>query len=585
MKTRAPEENTFTTHDGQALHYRRWPALTATTKGAVVLLHRGHEHSGRLAHLVHELNLPDFAFFAWDARRHGLSPGPRGFSPSVATSLRDVQCFVDHIAATYDIAPKDLVVVGHSVGAVLAAGWAHDYAPDIRGMILASPAFRVKLYAPFARPLLRMARAVKGDFFVNSYVKPKHLTHDAERIADFETDSLIARPISVNMLLGLEDLSQRLIQDAAALTVPTQLLISGSDWVVAQAPQHRFYEQLGAPIKERHVFPDFYHDTLGERDRDRAIQQARRFVVTRFSETAQRPSLLEADKGGFTRAEADRLASPLPAFSLRGLYWSATRAALRAGGWISKGLAIGRQTGFDSGSTLDYVYENEARGRTPLGTLIDRFYLDSIGWKGIRQRKIHVEELLGLAMARTREAGSPLRILDVAAGHGRYVLDAIRDSGIEPESLRLRDYDDRNVAAGTRLIEQRGLSHIASFAKGDAFDPDSLAAARPQPTIGIVSGLYELFADNAAVRASLGGLAQAVPEGGYLIYTCQPWHPQIELIARALTSHRNGQPWVMRRRTQAEMDQLVAEAGFRKIDQRVDAWGIFTVSLAKRIAA
>ena len=42
--------------------------------------------------------------------------------------------------------------------------------------------------------------------------------------------------------------------------------------------------------------------------------------------------------------------------------------------------------------------------------------------------------------------------------------------------------------------------------------------------------------------------------------------------------------WVMRRRTQAEMDQLVEEAGFRKIDQRVDEWGIFTVSLAVRVA-
>ena len=54
-------------------------------------------------------------------------------------------------------------------------------------------------------------------------------------------------------------------------------------------------------------------------------------------------------------------------------------------------------------------------------------------------------------------------------------------------------------------------------------------------------------------------------------------------IARALTSHRQGQAWVMRRRSQAEMDQLVEAAGFRKITQRVDEWGIFTVSLAQKI--
>ena len=99
----------------------------------------------------------------------------------------------------------------------------------------------------------------------------------------------------------------------------------------------------------------------------------------------------------------------------------------------------------------------------------------------------------------------------------------------------------------------------------------------------MISGLYELFPDNAQVGRSLAGVADAVAPGGYLVYTGQPWHPQLELIARALTSHRQGQAWVMRRRTQAEMDQLVAAAGFVKRAQRIDAWGIFTVSLAERV--
>lgn len=98
-----------------------------------------------------------------------------------------------------------------------------------------------------------------------------------------------------------------------------------------------------------------------------------------------------------------------------------------------------------------------------------------------------------------------------------------------------------------------------------------------------MSGLYELFPDNALVRRSLDGLAAAVPPGGFLAYTGQPWHPQLEFIARALTSHRGGEAWVMRRRSQQEMDDLVRAAGFVKIDQRIDAWGIFTVSLAQRV--
>jgi hypothetical protein len=252
-------------------------------------------------------------------------------------------------------------------------------------------------------------------------------------------------------------------------------------------------------------------------------------------------------------------------------------------GSLSNGVALGHQTGFDSGSTLDYVYRNEPQGRGALGRVIDSQYLNSVGWKGIRQRKAHIEEMLRSAMSRLRAKQQPVRLFDIAAGHGRYVLEALNDASWKPDSILLRDYSDLNVKSGTQLIADSGLSAIATFEKGDAFDRESLAKVQPKPTIGIVSGLYELFADNSMVRHSLSGLKDAIAPGGFLIYTGQPWHPQLAFIARALTSHRQGQAWVMRRRTQAEMDQLVEEAGFRKMEQRIDEWGIFTVSLAERV--
>lgn len=579
---RPVEEHAFRTHDAVDLFYRYWPAATAMPRGAIVLFHRGHEHGGRMAHLADELNLPDFAVLAWDARGHGKSPGQRGFSPSLGTSVRDVQTFIDHITATHGIATGDIAVIAQSVGAVLIATWAHDYAPMIRCMVLASPAFKVKLYVPFARAGLALQHKLRGLFFVNSYVKPQYLTHDPERIASYRADPLISRPIAVNILLALYETAKRVVADARAITVPTQMLISGADWVVHHAPQHRFFENLGTPVKERHVLPGFFHDTLGEKDRAQAVEKIRVFLLARFAEDLHRPSLLDADRSGYTRDEADELASPLPLASPRGLYWAATRMGLKLGGMLSDGVRLGHETGFDSGSTLDYVYRDQPAGKGPVGRAMDANYLNSIGWRGIRQRKLNVEELLREAMRRLRDAGMPVRVMDIASGHGRYVLESLED--IKPDSILLRDYSDLNVAAGRKLIAEKGLQDIARFDRGDAFDRDSLARAIPSPTLGVVSGLYELFSDNAMVRRSLEGLAAAIPPRGYLVYTGQPWHPQLELIARALTSHRQGQAWIMRRRAQAEMDQLVAAAGFRKITQRIDEWGIFTVSLAERIA-
>lgn len=574
----------FITHDGVELFYRHWPAVPANDepRRAVVLFHRGHEHSGRIGHLADELDLPGFDVFAWDARGHGQSPGARGDSPSFGTSVRDVQTFVEHIAATHGIAISDMAVVAQSVGAVVASTWVHDYAPPIRSLVLASPAFKVKLYVPFARPGLKLARAWRGNFFVNSYVKAKFLTHDPERIASYDSDPLIAKAISVNVLLGLYEAADRVVADAQAIQVPTQLLISGSDFVVHRKPQQRFFDNLGTARKELHILPGFFHDTLGELNREQAVTRARRFILECFARAPERPDLRDADRFGYTCAEAEALATPLPSWSIRDLYWRATRANMRLGRLLSDGINLGFQTGFDSGSTLDYVYRNQPAGAGPVGRMIDRTYLESAGWRGIRQRKVHIEELLRLAMASLREQGREVRILDIAAGHGRYILEALQGVEPLPESVLLRDYSELNVREGSALIERLGLKERARFVQGDAFDGADLAAVEPKPSLAVVSGLYELFADNAMVSGSLAGLGEAVEEGGYLIYTGQPWHPQLELIARALTSHRAGQAWVMRRRTQLEMDQLVEAAGFRKLAQRIDEDGIFTVSLARR---
>ncbi|WP_407045987.1 bifunctional alpha/beta hydrolase/class I SAM-dependent methyltransferase [Mesorhizobium abyssinicae] len=579
---RVVEERTFRTHDGTEIFYRYWPAVGDKSKGAVLLFHRGHEHGGRMAHLVDELAMPGYAFYAWDARGNGRSAGERGYAPSFAALVRDIDCFVREIARD-GFGQRDLALIAQSFGAVLAAAWVHDYAPDIRALVLASPAFSVKLYVPFAKEGIALWQKLKGRFFVNSYVKAKFLTHDPERIASFDADPLITRPIASNILVELYAHAARIVSDARAITVPTQLLISGADWVVRHGPQHEFFVNLASPAKERHVLPGFFHDTLGERERKFALDLIRPFLEKQYTTPEKPADLTVADRAGYTRDEADKLASPLPLLSPRGLYWAMSRAFIRMGSWFSTGLKTGIATGFDSGSTLDYVYENEARGVSHVGRMVDRTFLDAIGWRGIRQRKLHLEELIASATEQLKAAGRPVHILDIAAGHGRYVLDAVAKCAVPPASVRLQDYSQLNVGLGTRLIAERNLPTSVTFRQADAFDTGMLAGLKPAPDLAIVSGLYELFADNALISRSLGGLAGAMQPGALLIYTNQPWHPQLEMIARSLTSHRGGQAWVMRRRTQGEMDQLVKAAGFEKIDQRIDQWGIFTVSVARRV--
>jgi alpha-beta hydrolase superfamily lysophospholipase len=114
-----PSEHTLKLRDGTELFYRAWLPQRPAPR-ALILFHRGHEHSGRWQETVEALRLEDVAVFAWDQRGHGRSPGERGSAPDLATVIRDADEWVRHVLAEHGIAIQDTVVLAHSLGAVIA---------------------------------------------------------------------------------------------------------------------------------------------------------------------------------------------------------------------------------------------------------------------------------------------------------------------------------------------------------------------------------------------------------------------------------------------------------------------------------
>src|SRR5258706_6890979 len=288
-------------------------------------------------------------------------------------------------------------------------------------MVLGSPAFRVKLYIPFALFFLRLQMKFRRKAFVKSYVKAAMLTHDPQERAAYTSDKLITRAIAVNILIGMHDTSTRLMEDAAAISVPALILSSGNDWVVDVNAQRRFFDRLSATEKEMHVYPDFYHDLFHEKDRVLPIGKARKFILRSF----ENQRLQAAGTANEERYES--LSHPLPALSPAKLLWGSQRLFLKSIGRMSEGIRISWRCGFDSGESLDYVYRNQAAGFSPLGKLVDRVYLSSPGWRGIRVRKTHLQNLLRSAVEKLNAKGQPVRLLDIACGVGRYVLEVLKD--------------------------------------------------------------------------------------------------------------------------------------------------------------
>src|SRR2546428_4705740 len=233
-------EHAMKSWDGAELFYRAWIPCEATDN-AILLFHRGHEHSGRWQQTVDLLGLKDIAVFAWDARGHGRSPGERGAANNFVDVIRDVDAFARYISQRYEIPGENMIVLAHSLAAVSVAAWVHDYAPPICAMILATAAFHVKLYVPFAVPLLRMKQKLFGPSQVKSYVKSKLLTRDQGQAAQYDADPLIFRQIAVTVLLDLNDTADRLAADAGALQTPSLMVRAGRGCGVALTARRAFF--------------------------------------------------------------------------------------------------------------------------------------------------------------------------------------------------------------------------------------------------------------------------------------------------------------------------------------------------------
>lgn len=573
------ERRQFTTDDGLSLHYKAWNVAGA--KRALVLLHRGHEHADRWDSVIPSLAMPGTAIYAWEARGHGQSPGRRGHATGFLEYVRDLDTFFRHLQKEHGLCPESTVVIAHSVGAVIAATWVHDFAPRIAGLVLATPALHVNLIVPGALTSIRALQKLKPDATIKSYVRGSWLTRDHAAAAAYDADTSISKDISAKILVELFDTGRRVIGDAEVMDRPLLLFSAGADKVVKRGAIEALYQNYGGDQKVHLSLKGARHAIFHDLCRDEVCGAIQRFAERCFATFT--PPRLEADLSSpATNAEFASLKKALPAPSFKNLWFILQRASLGSLGRLSQGIRIGHATGFDSGESLDYVYENKARGRLILGKIIDHFYLNAIGWRGIRQRRACMNQALRYALQAARARGMQLQLMDVAGGAGRYLLDAMADESVGKDlKILCRDWSESALATGRKTAEHMGLSDRIEHRRGDAFDEGSLASVEPKPGIAVVSGLYELFPDNARIQRSLRGLHAAVAAGGYLIYTGQPWHPQVEMIARTLTN-RDGDFWVMRRRPQGEMDALVEAAGFKKEKQWIDDFGIFTVSVARK---
>ena len=559
----------FNTFDRNKIFYRVWNF--DKNKKTLIIIHRGHEHSERLNELAQDEKFLKYNIFAYDLRGHGYTETKT--SPNAMDYVRDLASFVKHIKDKYQIKEEDIFIVANSIGGVILSAYVHDFAPNIAGMALLAPAFEIKLYIPFARQLVILLTKIKKDAKVMSYVKAKVLTHDVEEQNKYNSDKLINKEINAKLLIDLADMGKRLVEDSMAIELPTIIFSAEKDYVVKNSAQKKFFLNLSSKKREFIELENFYHGIIFEKERQKVYKMLDDFIQDVFK---NQNTSLDTSSREFSRKEYERIA--LEEYPLtEKIFYSIQKFSMKAFGFLSKGMSLGLKYGFDSGISLDYIYKNRANGKLLIGKFMDRFYLNQIGWAGVRERK---KNLLNLIEEKINNLGEEnIKILDVAGGTGNYLFD-IKEKYPKVEIL-INEFKKSNIEVGEEVIKKNNLENI-SFVNYDCFDKETYKKINYTPNIVIISGVFELFEDNNMLENTISGVAEILDKNGAIIYTGQPWHPQLKQIALVLNSHKgNNKSWLMRRRSEKELDSLFEKYNLKKERMLIDNNGIFTVSLAE----
>lgn len=261
--------NKFTAADGETL-YEQWWRPQSDPKAALVLVHGIGEHSARYNHVAHMLLEHGYAVNAIDLRGHGRSGGARGFCRRFDEYIADVDMLLARaVARTPD---KPIFIMGHSMGgAIVTLHWL-KHQPNVRGVILTSPA--LKNNVPIPPVVLASSKLLSVVLPRVPTVKldSQYISHDTAVVEAYEADPLVFHK-GVLARTGAELLAafDRIQAQMEALTPPLLILHGTDDHLTDPDGSRELYRRSASTDKTLNLYEGFYHELFNEVEKERVM--------------------------------------------------------------------------------------------------------------------------------------------------------------------------------------------------------------------------------------------------------------------------------------------------------------------------
>jgi alpha-beta hydrolase superfamily lysophospholipase len=245
---------------------QRWGGDDATF--VAVIVHGYGEHAGRYAHVADALVDAGAAVYAADHAGHGQSEGERALVNDMEDLVDDTRKVVE--AAQSERPGLPVVMIGHSLGGMVAARYGQRFGEDLSALVLSAPVVGGN---PDLLGLVNLPE------IPDVPIDPSWLSRDPETGRQYAEDPLVWHgPFKRATLEAIIASIDAIAQGGDLGDLPTLWIHGENDPLAPIAHAEPAMERIRGSQLEEKRYPGAMHEVFNETNRDEVIGDVTAFI-------------------------------------------------------------------------------------------------------------------------------------------------------------------------------------------------------------------------------------------------------------------------------------------------------------------
>jgi acylglycerol lipase len=255
----------------------------------VLLVHGAGEHSGRYEHVAQRLVAAGFAVHAIDHRGHGHSQGPRALIDRVSHAVADLDTLVDAATEHEGARGRPVLMVGHSMGAMLALRYALAHPHRLAGLALSGALASVQASA--ALRLIGHALSAVAPTLPLIRIDSSLVSRDPAVVAAYRADPLVHHGrLPARTAAEIADTTDAFAEQVPAITVPTLIMYGTADRLCPPSGSVMLGERIGAADTTVRAYDGLYHEIFNEPERETVLDDLCSWLTARVAAAGHAPA-------------------------------------------------------------------------------------------------------------------------------------------------------------------------------------------------------------------------------------------------------------------------------------------------------